>query len=450
MADDSTLQDLGYQEELHRGLSTWDLVVYGLVFIMPIAPMGIYGYVATESRGLPVLTYLICTVGIFFTALAYSEMAKAVPTAGSVYGYASRAFGSRFGFLAGWMILIDYLLIPSLCYVFASIALAGMIPAVPLWGWLVLFALANTGINYRGVVVSARFNRVVLALQTVTLALFLGFGIVAVSTGSAGEGWTAKPIFDATNLDFRALMTAASIAVLSFLGFDAISTLAEEARGGGRSAGRATLTVLFLVAGFFMLLTFVAGNLQPDWQALAADPDNGFYNVAAIAGGKWLYTLCAGMTAFSWGITAAQASQSAVSRILFSMARDRLLPAPLAQVHPRFRTPYVALLAVAVISLVIGLIYQRDPSGITYIVNFGALTGFLCLHASVVAHYMIRHRSRNYLVHLICPLLGAIVIGYVWWGLESQAKLLGLAWVAVGTVVLAVNSARGIRTRLDV
>ncbi len=450
MADDKTLQELGYQEELHRGLSTWDLVVYGLVFIMPIAPMGIYGYVATESRGMPVLTYLICTVGIFFTALAYSEMAKAVPTAGSVYGYASRAFGSRFGFLAGWMILIDYLLIPSLCYVFASIALAGMIPVVPLWGWLVLFALANTAINYRGVVVSARFNRIVLAVQFVTLALFLGFGIYAVSTGAAGEGWTSKPILDPGNLDFRALMTAASIAVLSFLGFDAISTLSEEAHGGGRSAGRATIMVLFLVAGFFMIQTFVAGNLQPDWQALAADPDNGFYNVAAIAGGKFLYTLCAGMTAFSWGITAAQASQSAVSRILFSMARDRLLPAPLAQVHPKFRTPYVALLAVAIISLVIGLVYQSDPSGITYIVNFGALTGFLCLHASVVTHYVIRNGSRNYLVHLICPLLGAIVIGYVWWGLDVQAKLLGLAWVVLGAIVLAVNAARGIRTRLDV
>jgi amino acid transporter len=348
------------------------------------------------------------------------------------------------------MILIDYLLIPPLCYVFSAIALAGMIPAVPLWGWLVLFALANTIINYRGVVFSARFNRIVLGLQFVTVALFLVFGIYAVSTGAVGQGWTAKPILNPAELDFKALMTAASIAVLSFLGFDAISTLSEEVEGGGRSAGRATLAVLFLVAGFFMVQTFVAGNLQPDWHALEADPDNGFYNIAALAGGKFLYNLCAGMTAFSWGITAAQASQSAVSRILYSMARDRLLPAPLARVHPQFKTPYVSLLAVGVISLAIGLLYQRNSSGITYIVNFGALTGFLCLHASVVVHYLIRGKSRNYLVHLICPLLGAVVIGYVWWGLDTRAKLLGLAWVIAGAIVLGVNVARGIRTKLDV
>jgi amino acid transporter len=450
MADDRTLEELGYQDELHRGLSTWDLVVYGLVFIMPIAPMGIYGFVATESHGMPVLTYVVCTIGILFTALAYREMARAVPTAGSIYGYASKAFGSRFGFLAGWMILIDYLLIPSLCYVFAAIALAGMISAVPLWAWLALFAVVNTAINYRGVVLSARFNRVVLGFQFATVALFLGFGITAVSTGAAGEGWTARPIWNPAELDVSALMTAASIAVLSFLGFDAISTLSEEAEGGGRSAGRATLLALFVVAGFFMVQTFVAGNLQPDWRALAADPDNGFYDVAAIAGGRFLYTVCAGMTAFSWGITAAQASQAAVSRVLFSMARDRLLPAPLARIHPRFRTPSVALLSVAAISVVIAFLYRSDPSGITYLVNFGALTGFLCLHASVVRHYLIRHRSRNFLVHLVVPLLGAVVIGYVWWGLDPKAKLLGLGWVVAGAIILAINVGRGIRTKLDV
>jgi amino acid transporter len=431
------IEQFGYKQELKRALSFWDLLVYGLIFMVPIAPFGVYGYVAEASKGMVALAYLIGMAGMIFTALSYARMSEAFPVAGSVYAYAQRGIHETVGFISGWAILLDYILIPSLCYVVSANALTSLIPAIPAWVWIVLFLAVNTVINVRGVEFTARANKITLIVLFAVLVLFLIAGVTAL-LGENGSGFTVKPIYDAEHFDLNLVMSAVSIAVLSFLGFDAISTLSEEVKGGSKAVGRASVAALFTVGFLFIAQTWVASDLGRGMQVVSLD--TAFYEIAGAAGGAWLKTVSILATVLSWGISAALVAQAAISRILFSMGRDRKLPAVLAKVHPRFQTPYVSTMLVAVVSLIVSLGFQHHMPLLTNLVNFGALTGFVVLHLSVIIHFTIRQKSRQVVAHLLCPLIGMGVIAYVMASMEPLAIKAGIVWLALGAVYLFIRS----------
>ena len=433
-AKQASVESFGYKQELKRSLSFWDLLIYGLIFMVPIAPFGIYGDVVTTSKGMVALAYLIGMVGMIFTALSYARMSEAFPIAGSVYAYAGKGINQYVGFVAGWAILLDYILIPSLLYVVSAQALTGMVPAVPSWAWLVLFILINTVINYFGIEFTARANNVILIFELIVLAIFIVIGIVAVATGVNGAHFTFKPLYDPDYFSMHVVMSAVSIAVLSFLGFDAISTLSEESKGGVKSVGRATIYSLLIVGVLFMVQTWIAALIFPDFNSFD-DIGTAFYQVAEIAGGGWLGNLTAIATAIAWGIADALVAQAAISRVLYSMARDRKLPSFLAKVHSKYKTPYVSTILVAIISLIVGVFFVNQVGILSSFVNFGALTAFLFLHISVFVNYIVKNKSKDYWNHFILPLIGFIIIGYVWISLATQAKILGLSWLAIGIII---------------
>ena len=120
-ADDVGVEAFGYKSELRRSLSTRDLIVYGMVFMVPISPWGVFGFVWHDAKGMVPLAYLIGLVGMFFTALSYAAMSRAFPISGSVYAYARFGIHEVAGFFSGWLILLDYILIPALIYLFAAV-----------------------------------------------------------------------------------------------------------------------------------------------------------------------------------------------------------------------------------------------------------------------------------------------------------------------------------------
>jgi len=229
---------------------------------------------------------------------------------------------------------------------------------------------------------------------------------------------------------------ATSIAVLSFLGFDGISTLSEESRGGLGSVGRATLLSLLLVGALFILQTWIATDLAQGTGFSSAE--TAFYEISERAGGTWLRLITIVVVVLATGIANAMAAQAAVARILFAMARDGKLPAVLARIHPRYQTPYVSTLAVAGISLLVGLFFSTRLDDLTRIVNFGALCSFLLLHLSVINHGLVRERSGDWLRHLVFPLAGFLVIAYVLYEMDSTAKIMGACWIAIGAVYYLV------------
>jgi len=443
----------GYTQELHRSLGFVDLLVYGLIFMVPIAPFGIFGSVFQGSGGMVALAYAIGMVAMMFTALSYSQMSRAFPMAGSVYTYAGRGISPPVGFLAGWMILLDYVLVPALLYLIAAIAMNSLVSGIPVWLWLVGFVVLNTVVNYMGIEMTARVNKVMLAAELVVLAIFLVIGIVALTQGK-GRGFDFSPLYDAGTFSWSLVFGAVSIAVLSFLGFDGISTLAEENKESAEAIGRAMVAALLLAGVLFIVQTWVASLLVTDPEALVAKGDPGgtaFYDAAAVAGGPWLSKLTALATAIAWGFANSLVAQAATSRLLYAMARDRQLPSFLARVHKSKGVPVNATLLVAVVSLVLGLYFSTRDDGISLLstlVNFGALTAFLALHVSVVVHYLVRGGSRDWWRHLIAPAIGFAILAYVLLNAQLQAKWLGLIWFAVGLAVLVVLVALGRRPEL--
>src|SRR6478609_6029366 len=450
------IEKYGYQQELHRSLSFGDLLVYGLVFMVPIAPFGIFGSVFSGSGGMVALAYAIGMVAMMFTALSYAQMSQAFPMAGSVYTYAGRGIAAPVGFLSGWMILLDYVLVPSLLYLIAGVAMNSLISSVPVWMWLVAFVVLNTAVNYAGIEFTAKVNKIMLIGELIVLAIFIVIGIVALAQGK-GHGFDFSPIYNADTFSWSLVFGAVSIAVLSFLGFDGISMLAEENKESANQIGRAMVAALLLAGVLFIVQTWVASLLVPHPAALISKGDPGgtaFYEAADVAGGgAWLGNLTALATAIAWGFANSLVAQAATSRLLYAMARDRQLPSFLAKVHPTKGVPTNATFLVAGVSLVLGLYMSSRDDGITLLstlVNFGALTTFLVLHVAAVVHHLVRNRSRDYWRHLAAPVLGFAILAYVVVNANIAAQRLGFVWLLVGAVVLTGLVVTGRTPKLSV
>lgn len=440
--------NMGYKQELKRSLTFWDLLIYGLVFMVPIAPFGIYGAVAQGSNGMVALAYLIGMVGMIFTALSYARMSEAFPIAGSVYAYAQRGINDSVGFIAGWLILLDYIFVPALLYLVSAAALHDIVPTIPLLVWLVIFIAINTVVNVLGIEFTAKANKIIVVAELIVLVIFVAVGIFAITKGVNGAEFTWKPLYDADHFSMGTVMGAVSIAVLSFLGFDAISTLAEESKGGSKAIGRAIIFSLLVVGVLFIIQTWVAALIWPDYTSFE-NADVAFYQIAEIAGGPWLKWMTIIATAVAWGIADALVAQAAISRILYSMARDRKLPKILSKVHPKFKTPYVSTLLVAVVSLLVTAFFASQIGALASVVNFGALSAFLFLHASVIIYFIKKQKSKQYFKHLILPLIGFIIIGYVWFSLDPLSKQLGFIWLGIGIVYLILLKVFKKDTSLD-
>jgi amino acid transporter len=450
---DPGVEAFGYRQELKRSLSFTDLLVYGLIFMVPIAPFGIFGSVFQASGGMIALAYAIGGVAMAFTAVSYSQMARAFPMAGSVYTYAGRGIAQPVGFLAGWMILLDYVLVPALLYLIAAIAMNSIVTSIPVWVWLIGFVVLNTVVNYLGIEFTARVNKIMLLGELLVLAIFIVIAIVALARGE-GRGFDFSPIYNSDTFSLQLVLGAVSIAVLSFLGFDGISTLAEENRESARSIGKSMIAALALAGALFIVQTWLAALLVPDPEGLIANGDaagTAFYDAAGVAGGAWLGTLTAIATAIAWGCANSLVAQAATSRLLFAMARDRQLPGFLAKVHPTRRVPVNATFVVAAISLALGLYMSSRDDGISLLstlVNFGAMTAFLVLHVAVVWHYVGRQKSRDWWRHLAVPVIGFGILLFVVINAQVAAQTLGFIWFGIGVVLLAVLLATGRKPEL--
>lgn len=433
--ENGTVLEFGYEQELKRTLSFWDLLIYGLIYMVPIAPFGIYGYVVQSSGGMVSLAYFIGMIGMIFTALSYAHLSRAFPISGSVYSYAQRGINEHIGFFAGWLILLDYMLIPALLYLVSATALYKIAPQIPIFIWIMLFLVINTTINILGIDITAKTNRIIVFLEMLILLIFMGAALLAACQHKNGIVFSFRPLYNPDNFHISRLMSAASIAVLSFLGFDAISTLSEEARGNTTVVGRAIISSLMVVGFLFIVQTWVAALIIPDYSSFAS-LEGAFYEIAERAGGTFLKLLTVIATALAWGIANTLVAQAAISRILYSMARDKKLPSILASVHPRYKTPYASTLLVAFISLFITVFLETKIDELATLVNFGALSSFLILHFTVIKYFIFKKGSQDYLNHLILPAIGFFVIAYVWSSLNPLARKLGFIWICIGILYM--------------
>ncbi|MFF4904640.1 APC family permease [Streptomyces sp. NPDC001260] len=435
---------------LRRSLGPRDLVVYGLLFIAPMAPVGVFGTLDAKSHGAVALVYVVATVAMAFTAFSYAQMVRVVPQAGSVFAYARAALGEGAGFVAGWMAMLDYLLIPAVAYLFSGIAMNSLVPEVSRWVWTALAVAVTTALNLWGVRAAARAGFLVLAMEVVVLLVFVVSALVVLGRDGAERGWWSPLSGDGTQGAFAlsAVLGAVSVAVLSYLGFDAIAGFAEEVTGGSAKVARALLFCLALAGVLFIAQTYLVALLEPTTSArLAADPGlqgSAFYDAVDASVGAWLHDLVAVSKAIGAAF-AALAGQAAAGRLLFAMGRDRRLPRALARTDAGL--PRVALLCAAVITLVAAVWAALRGDGmdrLVSVVDIGALTAFTMLHASVVGWFAVRRAGGpvSWWRHVLVPVLGAAITVAVIVEASGVALTVGAVWLAIGCAVLVAQRGR--------
>jgi amino acid transporter len=433
---------------LHRTLTFRDLVVYGLLFIGPLAPVGIFGVLDALADGAVVAVYAFATAAMAFTAWSYAEMSRVVPRAGSVFAYATEGLGRGAGFMAGWMAMLDYLLIPSVALLFSGLALHALTPAIPVWVFVVSAFALTTALNLAGVGVAARVGFVVLVAEVLVLAIFVVAASAVLVQDGPARPWPSA-IAGVSRFDLAAIVGAVSIAVLSFLGFDAIATFAEESGGDVGQVGRAIQFCLIAAGVLFVAQTWLAAVLSPDNPAaLAAAPERqgtNFYDVTRAAIGPWLATLLAVTKAIGPAF-AAMAAQAAAARLLYGMAGEGGLPRQLADVDERRNVPRTALMTAGALTMAVAVWAARRSDGLAVlvsIVDVGALAAFALLHASVIGYFGLRRRAPAMSVlHWIVPLLGAAVTIWVLFEASTLAQVTGLVWAVLGFALFLLRRAR--------
>ncbi|VEF47318.1 amino acid permease-associated protein [Bacillus freudenreichii] len=431
----SAFQDSG-TDELKKVFRTRDLVVFGLVFMAPVSAQTLFGELSLVSQGHAVLSYLVALIAMIFTAASYGKMASAFPAAGSTYSYTARAIHPAIGFIAGWTILLDYLMMPILLTKLSALFSLELLPNVPYWIMLLVFFVPITLFNYYGTKITARVNMTMTAAMLFSLVFFIIFAISSlVRSDGFGSLFSFTGIFNADTFSMDALIAGASIAVLSYLGFDAVTTMAEDSRETGNIVGRAAVIALLFASLFYIMQVYFATLVAPDFNAFQS-PDTAFFEIATAVGGSILATICTVIIAIT-GIATGLAGQSSGSRILFGMGRDKVLPSVFAKLHPKHKSPYASIIILAVTGY-FGALLLPLPL-IFSIMVFGALIGFTCVNISVFIEFFIKRQERSgkyILMNLLFPALGVFVCMNILFGMDAIGITVGFSWMFIGIIVL--------------
>ncbi|MBB4614173.1 APC family permease [Novosphingobium taihuense] len=411
---------------LRRVFGTGSLVMFGLAYLVPLTVFTTFGSVSKLTQGHLPLAYVLTSIAMLFTAASYARLVRIVPAAGSAFSYAGAAFGRRVGFITGWTLLLDYILLPAINYLILGIYLGAQFPSVlaPVWS-LGAIALV-TVLNIIGVDVVRRASMALVAIQLVFAAVFLFATFTSASVVPVADPFMA----DAGS--WSGVVAGAAVLCLSFLGFDAVSTLSEEARDPARTVPRAILMTTLIGGAIFVALAYAGTSLLPDWRMITASDSAGLEVMRPLGGFMSAFFLAAYV---SGCLASALAAQASVARVLYAMGRENVLPRSVfGQLSARFHTPVRATMVVAALSA-LALLLTLDT--LASLISFGALFAFSLVNLAVVRLDAMSHKARPRLqvaAMALCPALGFLATLWLWFNLSALALIVGIAWLVAGLV----------------
>lgn len=423
--------------KMKRVLTTPALVAFGLAYMVPLGIFTTYGQVTTLSQGHLPIAYVITLVMIFFTALSYCRMTNLLPLSGSAYSYVQHTFGGQMGFLVGWAQTLDYLFLPILNYIVLGLYLHECFEFIPAWVF-VLASLSGVSIlNYLGIKLINSVNFTLIVLQLIFIVLFI---ILAFSGADLSPENLIKPLLFHQG-DIGGLLSGAAVLCLAFLGFDAIATLAEESNNATKTLPRAILWTVVIAGSIFLIVSYAAHIAFPHWQTFVGKEDTASLDVVHHVGEVSQLKLISGnflssffLAAYLTGVFAsAMTAQTSISRILFAMGREGVLPRKIFyRVHKRFHTPHLAILFVAIFS---SLSLVLPLSLVVSMISFGALVAFTFVNLCVIKSYLINrnnYTAANIFKYGLLPTIGVILSIWLWTSLDKMAMTIGLVWLIIG------------------
>src|SRR5882762_3930318 len=440
MATDTTTR----APRLKRTLTLWDLILYGVIVIQPVAPMSVFGVLSERGRGHVVTTLLIAMVAMLFTAFSYGRMARAYPSAGSAFTYVGQEINPAAGYVTGWSMVMDYMLNPMICIIWISQQAHVFAPGVAYWAWAIFFGIVFTGLNIQGVKTSARVNTgLAMAMGVVIAIFFVAAARYVFGNPHDGVAFFTRPFYDPQSWDTKAVLAATSIAVLSYIGFDGISTLSEEAENPRRNILLATVLTCLVIGILSAMEVYVAQLIWPVSQPFP-DVDTAYVHVAGRVAGPWFF-LAMNLTLLVASVGSGMGAQLGAARLLYGMGRSNALPRSFfGAVDPVRRIPRNNVIFVGLVALLGAFLLSYSLAA--EMLNFGALLAFIGVNAAAFVRYFVRASAKR-LTNLAVPISGLTICFLLWLNLSHAAMLAGVIWMAVG-IAFGAWKTRGFRTDL--
>jgi putrescine importer len=414
--------------QLRRTLTLWDLLLYGIIVLQPVAPMSAFGALSDRGHGHVVTAILIAMVAMLCTAVSYGRMARVYPSAGSAFTYVAREIHPAAGYVTGWSMVMDYIVNPLICTIWCAGQAHEFAPGLPVWGWKIFFAVVFTLLNMQGIKTSARVNATLAALMSgVVVIVFVTTIRYIFGHPHSDPGFFTRPFYDPKTFTFSDLFGCTSLAVLTYIGFDGISTLSEEAENPRRNIMLATVLTCLAVGILSASEVYVA---QLVWPASEPFPNQDTAYVYAAAR-TWapLFTIL-GATLLVANFGSGMGAQIGAARLLYGMGKSNALPKSFfGKVDPKHQVPRNNVVFIGVIVLV-GSFFLTFEKGIE-LLNYGALIAFMGVNASAFMHYFVRQPEKT-IANFITPMVGFFVCLGLWWNLSVPAKIVGTIWMAAG------------------
>ena len=440
---------------LRRTLTLWDLILYGVIVIQPVAPMSVYGVLSERGRGHVVTAILIAMVAMLFTGISYGRMARAYPSAGSAFTYVAQEIHPGAGFVTGWSMVMDYMLNPLICTIWCAGQAHDFAPGVPIWVWKIFFAVVFTLLNIRGVKTSARLNTIMAAFMGAVVAvIFVVSARYIFGHPHEAPGFFTHPFYDPSMFNTKALFGATSIAVLTYIGFDGISTLSEEAENPRRNIMYATVLTCVVIGLLSAAEVYIAQLIWPASQPFA-NVDTAYVQVM---GQTWPFAnifghiireplfYIVGGTLLLANFGSGMGAQLGAARLLFGMGRSNALPKSFfGVVDAKHHVPRNNVFFVGAIVLVGSFLMSYGLGA--EMLNFGALIAFMGVNAAAFLRYYVRADEKK-MWNLIPPVLGFLICLGVWANLSRPAMIAGSIWMAAG-IAFGVWKTRGFREPLS-
>src|ERR1700736_1188078 len=429
---------------LRRTLTLWDLILYGVIVIQPVAPMSVFGVLSERGRGHVVTAILIAMVAMLFTGISYGRMARAYPSAGSAFTYVAQEINPAVGFVTGWSMVMDYMLNPLICTVWCAGQAHDFAPGVPIWGGKVFFAVVFTLLNIRGIKTSARINAGMAAgMGAVVVVIFVVAARYIFGHPHADPAFFTRPFYDPQTFTYGGLFGCTSIAVLTYIGFDGISTLSEEAENPRRNILLATVLTCVVIGLLSAAEVYAAQLIWPASQKFP-DVDTAYVWVAGRAW-KPLFTVV-GLTLLLANFGSGMGAQLGAARLLYGMGRSNALPKSFfGSVDAKHRVPRNNVFFVGAIVL-IGAFFLSYGLG-AEMLNFGALIAFMGVNAAALLRYFVRAEEKK-VWNFIPPVVGFLICLALWASLSRPAMIVGSIWMAVG-ILFGVWKTRWFREPLS-
>ena len=440
----SEVASTALEPRLRRTLTLWDLILYGVIVIQPVAPMSVFGVLSERGRGHVVTAILIAMVAMLFTAISYGRMARAYPSAGSAFTYVAQEIHPGIGYVTGWSMVMDYILNPLICTIWCAQQAHDFVPAVPVFTWKIFFAGLFTLLNVRGIKTSARINAAMAAAMGAVIAvIFVAATKYVLGHAHSDPIFFTRPFYDPSTFSVGALFGCTSIAVLTYIGFDGISTLSEEAENPRRNILLATVLTCLVIG---ILSAFEVYAAQLIWPAAQHFPDVDTAYVW-VAGRAWkpLFVVV-GFTLLVANFGSGMGAQLGAARLLYGMGRSNAISkAFFGAVDAKHHVPRNSVFFVGAIAL-IGAFFLSYGLGVEML-NFGALIAFMGVNAAAFKRYFLRGPQKN-LWNFVPPVLGFFICLGLWWNLSTPAKEVGTIWMALG-IAFGVWKTKGFRTPLS-